>query len=91
MMSDMEWKIEDGALVVWEDFGEATWRRAFADEAATIIQSVIASTKEQCAIAVDATVKDHDEDTPGGWCAANAARYAAAAIRSLKITGEGNG
>jgi hypothetical protein len=39
---------------------------------------------EEAAKVAEGTASDHDTDTPGGWCAANAARHAANAIRSLK-------
>lgn len=62
-----------------------------ASSAAPLIRAgilqVIEEECEQCALDVDVTVTDHDEDTPGGWCAANAARHAAKVIRrrNLKI------
>lgn len=40
--------------------------------------------REACAKVADESAADHDEDTPGGFCAANAARHAAKKIRERK-------
>jgi hypothetical protein len=57
-----------------------------ASEIAAALLAVRNETLEEAAKVVDGTVADHDEDTPGGWCAANAARHAATAIRRMKDT-----
>jgi len=41
--------------------------------------------RDRCATVADESAADHDEDTPGGWCAANAARHAARKIRAIQV------
>lgn len=90
-MSDLEWKIEDGRLLVRggdDKSGDKWWGVATTRQAARILQCVIASTKEQCAREADAVARDkrcHDfEGITKGTAQGIAER-----IRSLQITGEG--
>lgn len=51
---------------------------------AGMIDEALAAEREACAKVAEASASDHDEDTPGGFCAANAARHAAKKIRERK-------
>ena len=47
-----------------------------------IALAAIMETQEACAKVADNAAASSDEDTPGGWCAANISRSIAAAIRA---------
>lgn len=51
------------------------------------IESIRNKTIEECAGIAERTASDHNDDTPGGFCAKNAALHAANCIRSLRRSG----
>jgi len=68
------------------------WGNFIATEPTYVLRDLIvvelakarADEREACALIAEVSATDHDEDTPGGWCAANAARHAAKKIRDQK-------